>query len=229
MKKQSWRPDWQQEDQYPQPENTSPEQWGWEFLRRNPEYQRLWPTIFQKGHPRNEPRTARRHPGRRTRFRLNSEPSTAFLQQFRVSYPPPEPSQAMADPGFQTEFVQYEASSDRAKNIMGRLEPYQMVPWLNLEWPIEAQLLKVKGIFKALREEWNLRTKDWRNRFGNYKSYLRILDALDAKATTDQIRRTLYPKLPPESQVQRLRDSITAAKRLRDHDYWRIPLTRAKK
>jgi hypothetical protein len=135
----------------------------------------------------------------------------------------------VADPGFQTEFVQYEASSDQPARIMGRLEPYQMVAWLNLEWPIDPQLAKIKKTFKVLREEENLRTKDWRNRVGKYKHYLRILDALEAKATPEQIGCALYPKLPRESQLQRVRDDITAAKRLRDYDYWRIPLTRAKK
>jgi len=151
------------------------------------------------------------------------------LQRFHVSYPPPEPSQTAADPGFQTEFVQYEASSGETKKVMGRLEPYQMVAWLNLEWPIEAQLVKVKKTFKALREELNLLTKGWRNRVGKYKTYLRILDALEAKATPGQIGCALYPKLPRETQLQRVRDDVTAAKRLRDHDYWRIALTRAKK
>ena len=60
-------------------------------------------------------------------------------------------------------------------------------------------------------------------------NYLRILDALEAKTTPEQIGCALYPKLPRESQLQRVRDDITAAKRLCDYDYWRIPLTRAKK
>src|SRR5438477_241770 len=37
-----WLPDWTKQHQYPDPKTTSSRQWAWEFLRRNPEYQRLW-------------------------------------------------------------------------------------------------------------------------------------------------------------------------------------------
>jgi hypothetical protein len=35
-------PDWSKEDAYPKPEELSHRAWGWEFLRRNPEYQLDW-------------------------------------------------------------------------------------------------------------------------------------------------------------------------------------------
>jgi hypothetical protein len=35
-------PDWHDEAAYPKPEALSPRAWGWEFLRRNPEYQMDW-------------------------------------------------------------------------------------------------------------------------------------------------------------------------------------------
>src|SRR4030081_3656913 len=35
-------PDWSKEDAYPKPEGLSHRAWGWEFLRRNPEYQLDW-------------------------------------------------------------------------------------------------------------------------------------------------------------------------------------------
>ena len=35
----AWLPDWTKPEQYPDPKNASLEQWAWEFLRRNPEYQ----------------------------------------------------------------------------------------------------------------------------------------------------------------------------------------------
>ena len=38
MIKQSWRPNWKNEAEYPDAEKTSTTQWAWEFLRRNPEY-----------------------------------------------------------------------------------------------------------------------------------------------------------------------------------------------
>src|SRR6266700_5276026 len=41
-----WLPDWTKPDQYPDPKTTSSRQWAWEFLRRNPEYQRLWDELI---------------------------------------------------------------------------------------------------------------------------------------------------------------------------------------
>jgi hypothetical protein len=35
-------PDWRDGSQYPDPQNTSPSQWAWEFLRRNADYQADW-------------------------------------------------------------------------------------------------------------------------------------------------------------------------------------------
>jgi len=44
--KPDWLPDWEDESQYPDIENTSDVQWAWEFLRRNKEYQNDWENLF---------------------------------------------------------------------------------------------------------------------------------------------------------------------------------------
>ncbi|MFA5593272.1 MAG: DUF6499 domain-containing protein [Micavibrio sp.] len=38
--KEGWLPDWRDKSQYPDPRSTSNKQWAWEFLRRNPDYQK---------------------------------------------------------------------------------------------------------------------------------------------------------------------------------------------
>lgn len=43
--KPDWLPDWRDPSAYPNVENTDMHQWGWEFLRRNPEYQQDIKTI----------------------------------------------------------------------------------------------------------------------------------------------------------------------------------------
>jgi hypothetical protein len=35
-----WLPDWRKEEDYPDPGKTEPAHWAWEFLRRNPDYQK---------------------------------------------------------------------------------------------------------------------------------------------------------------------------------------------
>lgn len=39
LKKPDWIPDWRDEQNYPDPADTTAQQWAWEFLRRNPKYQ----------------------------------------------------------------------------------------------------------------------------------------------------------------------------------------------
>lgn len=46
-----WLPDWREESAYPDPAKTSFRQWSWEFLRRNPEYQRHWTWYEEQGIP----------------------------------------------------------------------------------------------------------------------------------------------------------------------------------
>lgn len=40
-----WIPDWTQKDQYPDPDKMTREDWAWEFLRRNENYQKTWERV----------------------------------------------------------------------------------------------------------------------------------------------------------------------------------------
>lgn len=42
--KLDWIPDWKKQDQYPDPDKMTSEDWAWEFLRRNTKYQQDWET-----------------------------------------------------------------------------------------------------------------------------------------------------------------------------------------
>jgi len=41
--KPDWLPNWEDETKYPDPKKATGRVWAWEFLRRNPQYQQLWP------------------------------------------------------------------------------------------------------------------------------------------------------------------------------------------
>jgi hypothetical protein len=45
-----WLPDWLDSSVYPDPKSTSREQWAWQFLRRNKQYQTQWKNLFNS-HP----------------------------------------------------------------------------------------------------------------------------------------------------------------------------------
>ena len=42
MSAPTWLPDWTDAGAYPNADDLHPEQWAWEFLRRNPDYQRTF-------------------------------------------------------------------------------------------------------------------------------------------------------------------------------------------
>jgi Family of unknown function (DUF6499) len=226
--KPNWLPDWLNESQYPDPRKTTPAQWAWEFLRRNREYQRLWHELVGPNYSRPKP-SNRQHPGKRTRLRIKPdlEPLLSkFLRKFHIaSRPPPSPADSGVTPGFKTEFIQYEVGIHKNQRVYGSLKQGQMVVWIDLTWPIQPQLKNAKAVFDAEYAEQQISTKWVRVRPKNYKDYLRILDGLEHGSSPKKISAIIYPgenRYPEYPATQKIRDDIKAARRLRDHDFWRI-------
>ncbi|CAG35807.1 transcriptional regulator domain-containing protein [Desulfotalea psychrophila] len=42
-----WLPDWRNKEEYPNPKKTPPQQWAWEFLRRNVDYRKEYKELIQ--------------------------------------------------------------------------------------------------------------------------------------------------------------------------------------
>jgi hypothetical protein len=227
MKPRSWRPDWKDPNAYPNP-NTSPLQWAWEFLRRNPRYEQQWKKLIQPGFKiadlNNVWKSAQREtPGHRYRPRLNSDPALLFEREFHVLTYPPPPWENKAKLRFAAQFVRYQRgalSSYEPTKVHGAIDHNQMVIWFNLGWPIDPQLTNAKLTLKLAAKEF----KDRRLRFPQYQTYLRLLDARAAGAKEKQIIQILYREQSnsDENARQKMRDDVEPAERLRDEDFWLI-------
>ena len=99
-----WLPDWQNKAQYPNPAQAFRVDWAWEFLRRNPDYQRLWSQLIKPSYKRAHVKFSWRHVAppaqlvsNRIRPFLHSTagnyPLAIFRAQFGIVTVPPNPSE----------------------------------------------------------------------------------------------------------------------------------------
>jgi len=244
-----WPPDWTKPQQYPDPNNTTALQWAWEFLRRNPKYQKLWDqTIkprynaahldyswnFASGvHPRRGVRGRRRLKPipLKNRFFPTANPLPAWLAKFRtdfhiLTYPPP-PSENIAKLFFDGQFIHYDGPAGTPRGVSRPLERNEIVLWFNLTWPLKSQLDNAKKLLE--HQAAKIKTKGFRSTATHYRKYLRVLDAKAAGIGEVQILNTLYPNLsnayPNKNARQTLRDDVKAAELLRDNNFWLIAAT----
>jgi Proteobacterial transcriptional regulator-like domain len=218
--KPPWLPDWR--GAYPDTKKASAHQWAWEFLRRNPEYQRLWEKVIK---PTYKCKTLERE--------KHSGPILAFKKKFHIMAtdlePLPSPSEDEAkDLSFDAPFILLRAPDGRGPiEFPCAIEQNEMLVFFNLSWPILPQLALVKeALIQAERAEHQ--AARFRRRANHYPTYLRLLDAKAAGVGTRELVETLYAKLSNANALQTMRDHFRAAKRLRDKDFWLIALTAQK-
>jgi hypothetical protein len=235
--KPDWLPDWRDAANYPS--NASRQQWAWEFLRRNDAYQQLWNEVVRPGYSSdrlNDTWTSireRLHSGRRVRVRLDDIPiaKDRLTRQFHIgSYPPPAPEEPLARLQFDAQFIQYElvGGGGGKYNLLGTPKPPgEVVLWFNLNWPLGPQLANAKKVLEHHAKLSGAKSSR-RIREAGYGNYLRVLDAKADGASIKEIANVLYPKLPEESRLQRVRDDLKAAERLRDLDFWQIAVSQTK-
>ena len=191
-------------NKYPDPKNTSPLQWGWEFLRRNPKYQQLWATEIQSHYnvadldaswsfaesvrPAGRSRVRTQLSSVKDQFFPTANPSkrlTPFREDFHILTYPPPPSEDKAKLVFDAQFIPYEVGgSTRGKQwaVHRTKGENEIVVWLNLTWPIKQQLANVRKLFESQAKRQESRTANLRRRIEHYRVYLRLLDAKIAGA-----------------------------------------------
>jgi transcriptional regulator len=132
--KPPWRPDWRDKNLYPNANSTSSLQWAWEFLRRNPEYQRLWTQLK----PRSKPAKIL---GFKVKF---------HIMALDLSLPPSPSENEPNDLNFEKPFILYRGSEKGGPIPLDfAIEQNQLIALFNLSWPISPQVAHVK---KALLE-----------------------------------------------------------------------------
>lgn len=208
----SWLPDWWDASQYPDPESTTGTQWGWEFLRRNPAYQKAWSELTRDIADMEEIR------------RLFN-----ICERFHLidGIMPPDP-RSNEDPrlSFQAAWMRSYSYNERHPDQVITVSKGKILIELDLSLPVETELQKARKIFVEYRHEID------KVRTGKLADFLRILDAKQdlSKPSLREIAQAIYSKETSgnvferdDSHRQKVAANQEAALRFRDEDFWKLP------
>ena len=215
-----WLPNWLEKTGYPSPSGTSRLEWAWQFLRRNTAYQLAWEQHIQADYDPSEIAELMDRKRRLKRVgRVQLDETRHFWERFRIStYPPPAPSEPTAKLGFGA--IRYAQKPAKLKAYAPKisLEDNEILVLFDLTQSIEHQLDDTKELLASFTPP-----RKFRARVLQYQRYLRLLDAKAVGASNKVIAPVLYPTAKDFNDAKRrIGKDMGAAKRLRDHDYWRI-------
>lgn len=248
--KPRWLPDWEKDlHKYPKPTEKSRLEWAWQFLRRNPQYQRLWAQLIK---PKYDPEDVTRSLARASRetgfrpistfrrryyleeIRYSLEP---FKRQFGIGTVPPDPAEPTAKLQFSAAFIRYAnrpfpwPRPGSAEYQSPLVKDAEVILWFDLNWPLDQQLANAKKFLTARATQLTARAtqkalKPFRFQPKGYQRYLRLLDARAVGAKNSEMARILYPHLrneyPEYDGNRQVRSDLRTAERLRDRDFLRI-------
>ena len=229
MKPPDWLPDWLDKSQYPDPHKTSEVGWAWEFLRRNPDYQKLWEQahiLKYVYNPKDIEAYLRRAKKEGGLWHVNTQQRSfsqaPFIKRFRLESAPPDPATPNATLLFSGQFLRFaHKQTYGADEVRANLHNGQVLVWFDLNWPIQRQLENAKQLLYAKAPEAEKR----RIRFAQFRNYLRLLDAKCSGATVGEMADKIYPR--QEGNQQKVRDQLKAAIRYCT-DPWRIVISKKK-
>src|SRR5262245_49659697 len=115
-----WLPDWKDKDNYPGPK-TTPGEWAWQFLRRNPAYQQMWLELIRPHYDPAHVETSLQRVKRNVQRQLVSDrwqgvrrwldegdyPFAPFEERFRINTVPPDPAEPDAKVIFSAQITRY--------------------------------------------------------------------------------------------------------------------------
>jgi hypothetical protein len=199
--------DWKNENEYPDPQNTRPLKWAWEFLRRNPDYQKDSLLV--------SPLKKEIGKGKRG---SDSKLMKIYKKWDLLDLPDP-----MLEKDYEDFFWPW---STQMTPQSGKLEfdPYIFYFAFSLDKPIEPQLERAKLIYKSQSSHPKLTIKKKSKRRSDlYSIYLRIIDGRKAGATHKEIALHLISKeFERDAKLARatIKDSyFPTAKKLMEKDF----------
>jgi hypothetical protein len=233
MKDTDWIPNWGDPEEYPNPKDTSDYQWTWEFLRRNPIYQKICDEKWckQMTKPPSEAMSM---------LKLNIDSSFPHYSQN-------DPTEQIVDDGQPGVLLvplrldkdvisilepkdyefQYRDGETKTKKLEGyyKVEGYTdnldvVYPKIDLRLSLDQQFESLKPHLKIRQNK--LGHKGHKIHTSKFPKYLRILDAdnddADKLDVIDVVLKLVLddPKYNAES---RFAESLESAKRFRDSDY----------
>lgn len=224
--------DWTDASQYPDSDSTRIEQWVWEFVRRNPQYQVDWETEYA-GYPK-------RQPSRPGLFTAGVDPEEAiyttyaehgrsyYLDEYGLSYvinpAVAEPSERFLHFNFKPGRVHLPGHYTDSENE----EPDDIAfVTIDLNYPLARQFMIARVSLAQLQHTREImfqkKTRGKHNSPSNWPGYLRVLDAVKKDVSNEHIAACIYPDhsntYPDYNGNQTVRDDLAAAERLRDRDF----------
>jgi hypothetical protein len=235
-------PDWKKSGEYPNPKKTKPEQWAWEFLRRNKKYQEAFKEIegevpspiggmdfcFHQRHIIKEIDTAKGRvffsPADTYRGVGNEYPEEAFLKcakfcrKFGINKPvPPE----IDNPSKSPWFLIFNAVSIRVDFPLDFRKTKRQI---NKEFKL------VLDKYWEKRKNISVEKRKLEDKAHLYSDYLRLLDGKESGATYREMAKILYPKNRKryagdpdydwlEEGINKVKNGLKAARLLRNLYY----------
>lgn len=210
--------DWKNEDEYKYMDNHTPELWAWEFLRRNPEYQKDWNDTLKMFKKDGHPTEKLPFKGARAKWGLYfDEIINPNLDKPPILYP-------------YSLFWSYYFFTKDELNSFRDLKKNEVVIVIDFGQRIQPQLEYYKVILEDYQKDQaaysDLEVDGFSNKKIYWKDYIRILDARDNKADNKEIASVIFPRItnkhPNYNGNDRVRDSYDAAINIRDKDYRKI-------
>lgn len=212
--------DWKNPENYPserEAKEASLDLWAWVFLRRNPEF--IQELDAAKQDAKNNKADAKNLIG------WNETPVGKVLEKWGVEYPV---MQDWIDRGLNDSPVIFKRHPVHAHHVKIDGKPYRLMPDSNervvlefdLTAPLPDQLKRAKAILKASKEQiGSAAPPDNRKQVAMYPLYLRVLDAIAAKATTQKMAEVFSQERPGAVSEKDINNWIKAAKKLAKDGY----------
>ena len=231
-KKKIFPPDWKDSTAYPNEKTTTDKQWAWEFLRRNPEFQKDCKKLKSGQHEHfvhDPPFKTNESPEEYIR-RTGSSPSRRVDIKSYLAKKWCVDNIREIDPE-QTDYEKVKfrlvSSVDVVDVNDGLSRSGETEVWLSfdLSKPVKQIIPDAEFILgdirKALKKAGKL--KDFKKR--NYLKYLRFLDAKE-RVSYSQIAEVFFPNTPdyyPDHKARhKVKEVLMEARLLRDHDYKKL-------
>lgn len=249
--------DWKSVADYPSPDTTTETEWAWQFLRRNPEFQRDYDELVRPFagagfgmhlledlnccicDPPALPSETRDQYWERiqrdgiTEYKAITKPWCMAQKWGLEDIPPaPEDKKGRKPPGLSV-IIRPVFRSIQSKCMVGdnpiSTDTRSTDAWFrfDLSLPLEKQLERAKQWLtseqKYLQSKGDVEVRAKRNHVARYREYLRILDADQADADIKDMATVVFPDVaneyPDYLGSKKVRNALSAAKRLRDTDW----------
>jgi hypothetical protein len=235
-----WLPDWMDESAYPNP---GPDTfhgkivWAWEFLRRNPEYQKIY-DLYKQTSDTSEKVLLGLEIAQKYGFRFRP---VAPSQDDPFTLPPLTTSELSAEERTLLTDTFFNFSSPvRVLNNFSRMwgitsSPVQsdlmtqglgsnnIVIAFDLGLPPGPQMEIAGKYIEDLRDLLKMKPQEYNFHFGDFKNYLRILDAKLSGATNDEIASKISLKTSGHEDAGQgeigIQRAYKRAKEIRDKEY----------